>query len=1612
MTQGIGPTSPLRTNLTALLGQLTMVTNAMLSFRSSLVTPVSGQAFAPLTTQLSGVTQAASGAAAAVGSVHQAAQTPAPSGGGGHGGGGSPTMGFGYIITAFAAIRDVGATIEAIKSFETAMAEVEAVTGATGGQLLAVQTAIRDFAKNSVFSATEVAGAMAELSKAGLSAEDAIRVLPDVMALATAGTMGLREAVETTVKTITSFELGMERSQFVVDTIGKAAAESVASIESIGSALSHVSGTAHEAGFTLTETAAAIAVLSNNGIDGSRAGTGLRSALASLLDPSKEATKALRDMGLTIGDVSPQTHTLEQIIRKLTEAGMGADDAFKLFTTRGAETLIKLAKDGGTALHDMKDNLQNVQGTMDRMAQTMTDTWEGATKRFKNAINEAKLAMSEGLTPALAAATNAMTDFVNKNQTFSAVMSGITTGTEAAVGALGSLGLAWLALGPMLPWLQSMGGTVVKLSGGFAALGSTIAGWGSASGATLLALGPLALAIAGLGALLYTATTGYDAMTKTMEDRTSIIENHRKLVADLGNQYDRFTEKLKEADEAQRTSMKASAEERLIAAGISIVALMEAIAAKRIFLAEVHESLTTSAAATLGGYIAQTETEIKVLEAAIGTQKEVEANMQKRIKAIAAQELALKDLVKAEEAAQEAARKKALQDEALAGQEAALKDAMNVRKEVMVKLSSATDDQRAAILKLLGPTKDFAEITSTQDDKIEDISASTATLEERTIGLRNALIDLSVQYDVDQQKGKLLTDLRIAQAYATGTLKEKMAALAGDINAVGNTQSNALPILKVYAEQVADLGKKAEAAVPAVAKYRAEQTLIAEANKVSEGAMQAINKALPEHKAKLEEMFPTLVTARKSLTDYAKILDQANKYAARGSVNMKTLERAAWDLGIPVEKITQDLIDQLNAMRESVEAQKKLAEWEAASKARKDALAEAQKLLTAASGPYKAHIENIIYSLEQLDETQEGAKESAEAFGGELQYLGPVIVAHTKTLEDMRFMGAAVKAEYQALVASLERGTISLEDFRKEAEALARGDYRVGSLFEWENVSRLGKLAFEETGAAWGEFKTKLTNETVNFRNLWSSTFSGFQDTLGNFLVEGWKHGWDNATDVFKNFKDAILDMWLQAFAKMAANSLLKAIIGDETGSGLMGVLGGVLAGVGKAIMASTTKMLVTQAAAKKAADAIASGNLGMLPGGGLGAAFSIAAKGGAVAPTAIGGTALLGAAAGFAGVAALGKLFTDTIQKKYGVDLLGGAGGVLSSIFKGETAIAGSAKEMQSRDFIPAEKQRVSEAAAKSEKALQVALAADVPLEVLQSVVKKFETEMKSIQAFVSPDGPHTTKYRQFEQTRGAFTTFSYDVENATQRELIKRSEIVPGLGYVLREPSEELRAMAVSSAEPTTLPTGEALSKIAPFTMSNVPLLPGESNNGVARQIFFGETTTRGTKAEQQRKAITEARAKATGTVTAIQQELEYLSTSTQYPEIATAAQNLLTGYGFTALFQKAIEAIGTTTFPELATGISTEVAKMVSDYITPFIESSYAASVQTQAGQAASTLLDPWGGDVDSALKKKLTSTALPNVTLNNSFQINSVLDIQDAADQLALLFQQQAVAGFGV
>lgn len=392
------------------------------------------------------------------------------------------------VAAAFLSLRAAASGIaEMVKmnaQFEDTMQVVKAVTEQNAGFTIQsfkeMGAEARRLGGTTRFSASEAADGLKYLAMAGFTAEQAMTSLEATLKLAQGGNMDLGMAADIASNIMTSFGMKAEEMGRITDVLARTAAMANTDVEQLGDGMKYVAPLAAGLGRDIEETSAAMAVLSNAGLQASMAGTGLRMILMGLGDENSKAIKTIRGLGLSFEQVNPATNSLAVIMQRLKAAGFGAMDAMAAFGARGGPAGTIMVNNA-EAVGKFDTALRAASGSANIMAATMDDSLIGSFKNLQSAWDEMVHQLMEGgVWDALREISDSIEGLfrdIGNSKSMQGFGQSLGNGIAVSIDAMKSLASAFSALVPSINTVMSILKTlsILWVANKMVAVGSLVA---------------------------------------------------------------------------------------------------------------------------------------------------------------------------------------------------------------------------------------------------------------------------------------------------------------------------------------------------------------------------------------------------------------------------------------------------------------------------------------------------------------------------------------------------------------------------------------------------------------------------------------------------------------------------------------------------------------------------------------------------------------------------------------------------------------------------------------------------------------------------------------------------------------------------------------------------------------------------------------------------------------------------------------------------------------------------------------------------------------------------------------------------------------------------------
>ncbi len=349
------------------------------------------------------------------------------------------------ITSAISKMKElVSNTIEVGQNFQSSMAKVQAISGATDEDLQLLTDTAKKFGSTTKYSASESADALGYMALAGWDAKTSASALGGVLNLASASGMDLARASDMVTDYLSAFGMQADQSAYFADLLAYAQGNANTSAEQLGEAYKNCSANLASAGQDIETTTALLSMLANQGLKGSEAGTALNAIVRDMTSKMKDGAIQIGETTIEVQDAEGNFRDLTEILKEVESAtdGMGtAQKASALqstFTADSIKGLNLILNAGVTSAEDFEKALRNSTGTAETMAGVMNNTLAGDMTALNSQIEGVQISLYEKFEPALRAGVEALSKLVDVVSWLIDNSDGVVTAITAMATAVGT----------------------------------------------------------------------------------------------------------------------------------------------------------------------------------------------------------------------------------------------------------------------------------------------------------------------------------------------------------------------------------------------------------------------------------------------------------------------------------------------------------------------------------------------------------------------------------------------------------------------------------------------------------------------------------------------------------------------------------------------------------------------------------------------------------------------------------------------------------------------------------------------------------------------------------------------------------------------------------------------------------------------------------------------------------------------------------------------------------------------------------------------------------------------------------------------------------------------
>lgn len=290
------------------------------------------------------------------------------------------------IMVARRAFQTFFNEYKTISNFEQANANLSTILGVNKTQMDELTNSALELGRTTEYTASQVTSLQTELAKLGFTQQEILNMQKAVLQFATAVGTDLASAASLAGATLRIFELDSTKTEEVLATLAVATNKSALNFSFLQNAMSTVGPVANTFGISVKDTTALLGTLANAGFDASSAATATRNILLNLANANGKLAQTLG------GSVTTFNEMMDALI-KLRDAGVNLNETLEL-TDKRSVAAFNAFLSGAEASKTLREELENVDGELDRIQSERLDTVEGSIKLMQSAWEGFILSMS------------------------------------------------------------------------------------------------------------------------------------------------------------------------------------------------------------------------------------------------------------------------------------------------------------------------------------------------------------------------------------------------------------------------------------------------------------------------------------------------------------------------------------------------------------------------------------------------------------------------------------------------------------------------------------------------------------------------------------------------------------------------------------------------------------------------------------------------------------------------------------------------------------------------------------------------------------------------------------------------------------------------------------------------------------------------------------------------------------------------------------------------------------------------------------------------------------------------------------------------------------------
>lgn len=376
---------------------------------------------------------------------------------------------FGTKMTTTVTVPIVAAGAKAVTSFaevDKTMTLANKTMNNTTEEAKMLNSAMEEAAANSTFGMNDAANAALNFARAGLDATEAANAMAPAMNLAAGESGDLNTVSAGLVATINGFGDGFQEAEHYADVFAAACNNSALDVNSLSESMSVAAPIFKTAGKDVEDAALMLGVMANAGIEAEVAANSLKTGMARLAQPTKQAREAMKQYGIAMADIWNEDGSMKDMtviqenlnksFSQLSEQEQMAA-AGAIFGKNQMASWLAVINTAPAEVQALNTSLQDVDGTTREMADAMMSGFGGSIEKLKSSLDVLMTSLGSLLAQYL-------TPIIEKIQSLVDKFMSLDEGTQNMIVKIAMIAAA---IGPIIVIIGSLvgliGGIVTKV---------------------------------------------------------------------------------------------------------------------------------------------------------------------------------------------------------------------------------------------------------------------------------------------------------------------------------------------------------------------------------------------------------------------------------------------------------------------------------------------------------------------------------------------------------------------------------------------------------------------------------------------------------------------------------------------------------------------------------------------------------------------------------------------------------------------------------------------------------------------------------------------------------------------------------------------------------------------------------------------------------------------------------------------------------------------------------------------------------------------------------------------------------------------------------------------